>query len=226
MTDSCPPGSDKSAFQTAHNQIKILIHCVNAINCLKIYIIEDRRYLHSFCMMIPIPMNAILATSPCQYDKVKQSKQQSIASFIFLGITTTVFRSQELKSCHIGIMRQCSGDVLWCDFWLGLTHQLIQNPYFFRLKILKFIDVVTYIIGIFIYKVFHQDIPRVFKKYHIENRNVHDYATRQVDHIHIAYVGTNRRNMTKGWKYGVPLLTKIPYNISVYIYIYILQTRI
>ena len=68
-----------------------------------------------------------------------------------------------------------------------LTH---AEPIFFRLKILKFIDVVNYIIGIFMYKVYHQDISRIFENYYAENRNVHDYATRQVDHIHIAYAGT------------------------------------
>ena len=52
------------------------------------------------------------------------------------------------------------------------------------------------------YKVYHQDIPRVFENYYAEKRNVHDYATRQVDHIHIAYSGTNRRNMTMRFQGG------------------------
>ena len=100
-----------------------------------------------------------------------------------------------------------------------LTH---TEPIFFRLKILKFIDVVNYIIGIFMYKVYHQDIPRVFENYYTENRNVHDYATRQVDHIHIAYAGTNRRNMTMrlqgGKVWNSIVRNKIPYNGSIYIF--------
>ena len=31
------------------------------------------------------------------------------------------------------------------------------------------------------YKVFHEDIPRVFENYYIANRNIHHYDTRQVD---------------------------------------------
>ena len=100
-----------------------------------------------------------------------------------------------------------------------LTH---TEPIFFRLKILKFIDVVNYTIGIFMYKVYHQDIPIVFENYYTENRNVHDYATRQVDHIHIAYAGTNRRNMTMRFQGGKVwnsiVRNKIPYNGSIYIF--------
>ena len=100
-----------------------------------------------------------------------------------------------------------------------LTH---TEPIFFRLKILKFIDVVNYIIGIFMYKVYHQDIPRVFENYYTENRNVYDYATRQVDHIHITYAGTNRRNMTMRFQGGKVwnsiVRNKIPYNGSIYIF--------
>ena len=71
------------------------------------------------------------------------------------------------------------------------------------------------------YKAYHQDIPRLFENYYVENRNVHDYATRQVDHIHIAYAGTNRCDMTmrlqgaKVWNSVVR--NKIPYNGSIYI---------
>ena len=100
-----------------------------------------------------------------------------------------------------------------------LTH---KEPIFFRLKILKFTDVVNYIIGIFMYKVYHQDIPRVFENYYTDNRNVHDYATRQVDHIYIAYAGTNRRNMTMRFQGGKVwnsiVRNKIPYNGSIYIF--------
>ena len=79
-----------------------------------------------------------------------------------------------------------------------------------------------YIIGIFMYKVYHQDIPRVFENYYTENRNVHDYATRQVHHIHIAYAGTSRRNMTMRFRGGKVwnsiVRNKTPYNGSIYIF--------
>ena len=99
-----------------------------------------------------------------------------------------------------------------------LTH---TEPIFFRLKILKFIDVVNYIIRIFMYKVYHQDIPRVFENYYTENRNVHNNATRQVDHIHIAYAGTNQRNMTMRFQgrkvWNSIVRNRLPYNGSIYI---------
>ena len=45
----------------------------------------------------------------------------------------------------------------------------------------------------------------------------------KVDHIHIAYAGTNRRNMFQGGKVWNSIVrNKIPYNGSIsYIYIYI-----
>ena len=71
------------------------------------------------------------------------------------------------------------------------------------------------------YKVYHQDIPRVFENYYTEYRNVHDYVTRQVDHIHIVYAGTNGHNMTmqfQGGKFWNSIVrNKIPYNGSIFI---------
>ena len=51
----------------------------------------------------------------------------------------------------------------WFELQLGFALNLIQNPYFYRLKILRFTDVGNDIIGIFMYKVYHQDIREYLK---------------------------------------------------------------
>ena len=72
------------------------------------------------------------------------------------------------------------------------------------------------------YKICYQDVPRVFENYYIENRNVHGYASRQIDHRHIAYVGTNRRNMTMRFQdekvWNSVVRNEIPYNGSIRIF--------
>ena len=44
-----------------------------------------------------------------------------------------------------------------------LTH---TEPIFSRLKILKFFDLVDYIIGIYMYKVYHRDVPNIFETHY------------------------------------------------------------
>ena len=100
-----------------------------------------------------------------------------------------------------------------------LTH---TEPILSRLKILKFIDLVDYIIGIFMYKVYHRDVPKIFKTYYIENHNIHDHFTRQINYIHIAHADTNRRNMYmwfQGGKVWNPIAKhKIPYSESINVF--------
>ena len=68
-------------------------------------------------------------------------------------------------------------------------------------------------------KVYHRDIPRILEKHYITDRNIHDYATRQTDYIHIAYADTNWRNVTMRYHGGKVrnsiIENKIPYNDSI-----------
>ena len=100
-----------------------------------------------------------------------------------------------------------------------LTH---TEPIFSRLKILKFFDLVDYIIGIFMYKVYHRDVPKIFETYYTENRNIHDHDTRQINYIHIAHADTNRRDMSMRFQGGkvwnLIVKHKIPYNESIYMF--------
>ena len=72
--------------------------------------------------------------------------------------------------------------------------------------------------NIHVYSRYSKSIWKLFS----ENRNVHDYATRQVDHIHIAYACTNRHNMTMRFQGGKVwnsiVRNKIPYNGRIYIF--------
>ena len=100
-----------------------------------------------------------------------------------------------------------------------LTH---TEPIFSRLKILKFFDLVDYIIGIFMYKVYHRDVPKILETYYTENRNIHDHDTRQINYIHIAHADTNRRDMSMRFQGGkvwnLIVKHKIPYNESIYMF--------
>ena len=104
----------------------------------------------------------------------------------------------------------------------GVYPSTPNEPIFLNLEILKIIDLVDYIIGIFMYKVYHHDVPTVFENYYIENRDIHDYGTRQINYIHIAHAETNRRNMTMriqgGKVWNSIVKNKIPYNDSIYIF--------
>ena len=68
---------------------------------------------------------------------------------------------------------------------------------------------IDYIIGIFMYKVYHCKIPKIFETNDIENPNIHAYITSKLDLIHIAHADTNQRDMAmqfqggKVWNYIV-----------------------
>ena len=91
---------------------------------------------------------------------------------------------------------------------------------FFRLNILKCIELVDFIIGIVVYKVYHGDIPRVLENWYTENHNIHDYATRKTDFIRIAHADTNRHHMTMRFQGGIiwkcVIRNEIYYNDRIY----------
>ena len=80
-------------------------------------------------------------------------------------------------------------------------------------------DLVDYIIGIFMYKVYRRDVPKLFEIYNIENHNIHDLVTRQINYIHIAQADTNRHNVFMriqvGKVWNLIVKRKIPYNESI-----------
>ena len=101
------------------------------------------------------------------------------------------------------------------QFLPGVHPLTPTEPISCRLKILRCVDLVDYIIGIFMCKVYHWDFPRVFENYYIKNSNIHDHVTRQTDYIHIVHADTNLRNMTMRFQGGnfATLLSEIKYHI-------------
>ena len=72
------------------------------------------------------------------------------------------------------------------------------------------------------YELNHRDVPKIFQTYYIENCNVHDQVTRQINYIHIAHADTHRRNMSMRFQGGKVLNLivkhKMPYNEGIYMF--------
>ena len=65
-----------------------------------------------------------------------------------------------------------------------------------KFKIRRLHQLVDYIIGMFVYKLFYKDLPEIFNYYFLPNYEADDHNTRQKDNIHLDVVKTNRPNMT------------------------------
>ena len=61
-----------------------------------------------------------------------------------------------------------------------------------------------YLVGKFIFKVFHEDIPNVFDNFFTYNYTIHEHSTKSAQHLHIPlYVS----NLTKiGIRYQGPII--------------------
>ena len=87
----------------------------------------------------------------------------------------------------------------------GVSPKEHTAPLFVKIKILRLHQLVDYDIGVFIFKVFYKDVPKIFNDYFLPNDEIHDHITRQKDTIHLDVVKTNRRDMTMRYqvlKYG------------------------
>ena len=66
----------------------------------------------------------------------------------------------------------------------------------------------TYVTGMFIYKIYNQDVPRVFDGFFTYNYEVHGHNTRISDHFHVPLIKSNMSAF--GIKYhGVIVWNKI-----------------
>ena len=43
----------------------------------------------------------------------------------------------------------------------------------------------TYLVGKFMYKVYHKDVPTIFDDFFMHNYHLHDHYTRTANHLHV-----------------------------------------
>ena len=49
----------------------------------------------------------------------------------------------------------------------------------------------TYLIGKFMYKVYHKEVPTIFDDFFMHNYHLHDHYTRTANHLHVPFASTN-----------------------------------
>ena len=72
------------------------------------------------------------------------------------------------------------------------THSL---PLFDKLKVMTFHQVYDYYVGVYMYKIYHKQLPPLFNMF-VRTSDMHAYSTRQYDSFHIEYVPTLRSQRT------------------------------
>ena len=66
------------------------------------------------------------------------------------------------------------------------------DPLFHQLGILKISDINKYLIGKFVFKWYHRDLPSLFNDVFVAKADIHEYDTRGRQHqLHIPLVKTN-----------------------------------
>ena len=60
-----------------------------------------------------------------------------------------------------------------------------------KLGILDISEMNTYVTGMFMYKIYNQDVPRVFDCFVTYNYEVHGHNTRISDHFHVPQIKSN-----------------------------------
>ena len=49
----------------------------------------------------------------------------------------------------------------------------------------------TYLVGKFMYKVYHKDVPTIFDDFFMHSYHLHDHYTRTANHLHVPFASTN-----------------------------------
>ena len=49
----------------------------------------------------------------------------------------------------------------------------------------------TYLVGKFMNKVYHEDVPTIFDDFFMHNYHLHDHYTRTANHLHVPFASTN-----------------------------------
>ena len=71
-----------------------------------------------------------------------------------------------------------------------------SNPLFYDLKILKLLDINSFVVSNFMFKVYRRVVPIYFQKMFTLNSSIHLHFTRQSSDLHIPIIHTNRSEMT------------------------------
>ena len=56
----------------------------------------------------------------------------------------------------------------------------------------------TYLTGIFMYKIYHKEVPDIFYDLFMYNYHIHDYYTRVSRHLHVPLASTNLHDYNMG----------------------------
>ena len=71
-------------------------------------------------------------------------------------------------------------------------------------RILRLDEINLYLVGKFMFKVFHEDVPNVFDDFFTYNYTIHEHNTRSAQHLHIPLCVSN---LTKtGIRYQGPII--------------------
>ena len=81
-------------------------------------------------------------------------------------------------------------------------------PLFMKFGILRLVDINKYIVGQFMFRVYHQSLPNIINNLFTVNSSVYEYNTRLRDAFHVPRVRSNMTKMTIGYK-GVTLWNSI-----------------
>ena len=81
------------------------------------------------------------------------------------------------------------------------------DPLFRELGLLKLKDVNKFVIGKFMFRWYHDEVPSIFHDYFDFVKNVHNHDTRQKDHLYIPIVRSERdKSKIKIWLLSLLLL--------------------
>ena len=70
------------------------------------------------------------------------------------------------------------------------------TPLFQSLKILDIYELYMYLIAVFMYSYFSNNLPKHFHIYFISNKNIHSHDTRSASNVFIDYKRTNYANFS------------------------------
>ena len=90
----------------------------------------------------------------------------------------------------------------------GSKPRCLVDPLYKNLGILNLSEINVYLTGMFMYKIYNQDVPHVFDDFFMYNYEVHDHDTRSSNYFHVPHIKSNLSAF--GIKYhGVIIWNKI-----------------
>ena len=79
----------------------------------------------------------------------------------------------------------------FCKSLLVLSPDAMLIPCIKNLGILNLSEINMYLTGMFMYKIYNQDVPHVFDDFFMYNYEVHDHDTRSSNYFHVPNIKSN-----------------------------------